>query len=255
MIRRARKALARGGRSFFAKALFTGRRLLVEPGLDPARDSVIISWATYSPWLRDAEFQACHAAVRTHTLVDVYRCWELWHLLGQVAGVPGDVLEVGTWRGGTGALLGRRAALLGLEAEVLLCDTFTGVVKTGAEDRHYRGGEHADTALPVVQRLVGDLGLGNVRILQGVFPEDTGDRIADRTFRLCHIDVDAYRSARDVLAWVWPRLATGGVVVFDDFGFASTAGVAQLVHEQEGRADLLCLQNLNGHAVFVKTGD
>lgn len=253
MVRRAKKALARGGKRFFEKALFAGRRLLVERNLDPARDSVIISWATYSPWLQDAEFRCCHAAIRSHTLVDVYRCWELWHLLGQVRAVPGDVLEVGTWRGGTGALLASRAAGLGLGAEIVLCDTFTGVVKTGAQDQGYRGGEHADTALPVVQELLRRLGLANVRVLQGIFPEDTGGSVADRTFRLCHIDVDAYRSAKDVLDWVWPRLATGGVVVFDDFGFASTAGIALLVHEQERRTDLVCVQNLNGHAVIVKT--
>ncbi len=249
----AKKALARAGKRFMEKALFTGRRLLVEKNLDPARDSVIISWATYSPWLQDPAFRACHAAVKANTLVDVYRCWELWHLVGQVREVPGDILEVGTWRGGTGALLGRRAADLGLAAEVFLCDTFTGVVKTGAEDRNYRGGEHADTALPVVQDLLQRLDLANVRVLQGIFPEDTGAAVAGRTFRLCHIDVDAYRSAGDVLGWVWPRLAVGGVVVFDDFGFPSTAGIARLVHEQEQRPGLVCVQNLNGHAVFVKT--
>ena len=249
----AKKALARAGKRALEKVLFTARRLLTEKNLDPARDSVIVSWATYSPWLEDADFLACQRRIRGHTLVDLYRCWELWHLLAQVRALPGDVLEVGTWRGGTGALLARRAADLRLEAEIVLCDTFTGVVKTGAEDRSYTGGEHADTARPVVEALLADLGLGNVRILQGIFPDETADAVADRTFRLCHIDVDAYRSAKDVLDWVWPRLAPGGVVVFDDFGFASTAGIARLVREQEQRPDLVCVQNLNGHAVFVRT--
>ncbi len=249
----ANRNLARAGKRFVEKSLFAVRRRLTEKNLDPARDSVIISWATYSPWLRDEGFRACHAAIRDNTLVDLFRCWELWHLLAQVAAVPGDVLEVGTWRGGTGALLGRRAADLGLPAEIHLCDTFTGVVKAGREDAGYRGGEHADTAVPVVEALLRRLELTNVRIHRGIFPEDTGAALADRRYRLCHIDVDAYRSAADVLDWVWPRLETGGVVVFDDFGFASTPGIARLVHEREGRPDLVCVQNLNGHAVFVKT--
>ena len=49
------------------------------------------------------------------------------------------------------------------------------------------------------------------------------------------------------------RVLDGGVVVFDDFGFSSTRGIATLVHETEGAADRVCVQNLNGHAVFVKT--
>jgi O-methyltransferase len=248
-----KKTLARGGKRFVEKALFTARRTLVEKSLDPARDSIIVSWATYSPWLEDRAFMACHEAIRGNTLVDLYRCWELWHLVAQVRHVDGDILEVGTWRGGTGALMGRRAKDLHLPLEIFCCDTFTGVVKTGAEDSHYAGGEHADTAAPVVEALLARVGADNVRILQGIFPEDTGERVEGRTFRLVHIDVDAYRSARDVLAWAWPRLATGGVVVFDDFGFPSTRGIAQLVSEEQDRPGLVCLQNLNGHAVFVKT--
>ncbi|MBK6735365.1 MAG: class I SAM-dependent methyltransferase [bacterium] len=87
----------------------------------------------------------------------------------------------------------------------------------------------------------------------GIFPDETALEIADRAFRFCHIDVDVYQSGKDVLEWVWPRLSVGGVVVFDDFGFSSTRGIAKLVHEEEDAGDRVCLQNLNGHAVFVKT--
>ena len=248
-----KKSIARNGKKFLESAIFSLRKNLVERGLDSRRDSAILPWATYSPWLLDEPFLACHRIIKEYTLVDIYRCYELWHLLGQTAGLEGDILEVGTWRGGTGGLLGRRAQLLGMPARIYLCDTFAGVVKTGEEDVAYSGGEHADTSIPVVEELISRLGVDNITILQGIFPEDTGARLADQSFRLCHIDVDVYQSGKDVLDWVWPRLPVGGLVVFDDFGFASTTGITQLVHEQEGRDDLVCLQNLNGHAVFVKT--
>lgn len=247
-----KKDIARVGKRTIEKALFALRKSVTEPHLDPARDSVLMSWATYSPWLLDGDFQACYDVVRRYTLVDLYRCWELWHLLAQTGQLDGDILEVGTWRGGTGCLLGRRAQQLRIPATVHLCDTFEGVVKTGAADS-YRGGEHADTSVPVVESCAAKLGLTNLSIRRGIFPEATGDGIADRRFRFCHIDVDVYQSGKDVLTWVWPRLAPGGVVVFDDFGFSSTRGIARLVHEEEGAADRVCIQNLNGHAVFVKT--
>lgn len=247
-----KKAVARSGKRIAEQCIFAVRKALIEKQLDASRDSVLLSWATYSPWLQDREFSRCHGVIRDYTLVDLYRCWELWHLLGQTRSLGGDVLEVGTWRGGTGCLLGARARQLGLPATVFLCDTFSGVVKTGSADS-YRGGEHADTAIPIVRECAAKLGLENLAILKGVFPEDTGSGIADRSFRLCHIDVDVYQSGRDVLEWVWSRLAIGGVVVFDDFGFTSTRGIAKLVHEAEGEPDRVCVQNLNGHAVFVKT--
>ena len=208
--------------------------------------------ATYAPWQSDPEFHRVHRAIRHNTLVDVWRCHELWSLIGELRAVPGDILEVGVWRGGTGALLAARASGLGLESTVYLCDTWTGVVKTGAVDTYYRDGKHGDTSREIVEQLITEMELHNVELLEGIFPEDTGDRIADHEFRLCHCDVDVYQSAKDVLEWVWPRLSPGGVVVFDDYGFPACPGVTKLVDEQRMRDDRLVLHNLNGHGLLVK---
>ena len=214
--------------------------------------SVVVPFATYSPWLGDAEFQATYEAIRPNSLVDQYRCYELWRLVEQTVRLGGDILEVGVWRGGTGCLMAARAKALRAPATVYLCDTFKGVVKAGDKDPGYKGGEHADTSADMVGALAARLMLPNVRILEGVFPDDTGDELAAHSFALCHIDVDVYKSARAVVEWVWPRLAVGGVVVYDDYGFAGCDGVTQLVNERAGQSGALTLHNLNGHAVVVK---
>lgn len=208
--------------------------------------------ATYAPWKADRDFQSVYRAIRQNTLVDVWRCHELWSLLGELRDVPGAILEVGVWRGGTGALLAARADRLGLDETIYLCDTWRGVAKTGDVDIYYRDGKHDDASREIVAKLITGMGLSNVELLEGVFPEDTADRIPDGTFRLCHCDVDVYESAKGVLEWVWPRLAPGGVVVFDDYGFPACPGVTKLVDEQRMRDDRLVLHNLNGHGLIVK---
>jgi O-methyltransferase len=208
--------------------------------------------ATYAPWKSDAEFDRVYKAIRKNTFVDVWRCHELWTLLGELREIPGAILEVGVWRGGTGALMAARAKELELVETVYLCDTWKGVVKTTDVDTYYRDGKHDDTSRAIVERLVADMGLDNVELLEGIFPDETGDRIADKTFQLCHCDVDVYESAKGVLDWVWPRLSPGGVVVFDDYGFPACPGVTKLVDEQRMRADRLVLHNLNGHGIVVK---
>ncbi len=208
--------------------------------------------STYAPWQSDHEFRDVHSAIRRNTFVDVWRCYELWSLVGELRDVPGAILEVGVWRGGTGVLMAARAARLGLEDPVYLCDTWSGVVKTGPVDTYYHDGKHDNASPEIVRELAARMGTRNVELLHGVFPEETGDRIADRTFRLCHCDVDVYRSAKDVLEWVWPRLAPGGAVVFDDYGFPACPGVTRLVDEQRLRADRLVVHNLNGHGLVVK---
>jgi len=211
--------------------------------------------ATYAPWLDDSDFQAAYRSVQANTLVDHLRAFELWRLVDQALKVPGDILEVGVWRGGTGCLMAKRVQALGSSAQVYLCDTFAGVVKAGPADRYYKGGEHADTSEQVVLDLAAQMELSNVSLLTGIFPDDTADQVADRRFSLCHIDVDVYDSALHILEWVWPRMPVGGLVVFDDYGFSSCTGVTKLVNDRMDRPGALTLHNLNGHAVIVKTAE
>ncbi len=215
--------------------------------------SIVIPHATYSPWKDDASFMAAFDKVRRNSLVDIYRAYELWTLVRETATLGGDIVEVGVWRGGTGCLMAKQASVCEPSAKVFLCDTFKGVVKAGKEDARYVGGEHADTSTEVVQKLADGLGLANVVLLEGIFPDATGGQIADRRFSLCHIDVDVYESAKQITKWVWPRLITGGALVYDDYGFPTCEGVTKLVNEHLQGSGALTVHNLNGHAIVIKT--
>lgn len=208
--------------------------------------------STYAPWQADADFQRVYRLAKRKTLVDVWRCYELWSLVGELRQIPGAILEVGVWRGGTGAIMAARQSALGISDPTFLADTWEGVVKTGEVDTYYYDGRHDDASRQDVETLLRRLGLDNVQLLQGIFPDDTGDQVADMTFRLCHIDVDVYQSAKDVFDWAWPRLSRGGAVVFDDYGCPGTPGVTKFVEEQRGGADRFLLHNLNGHGIIFK---
>ncbi len=208
--------------------------------------------ATYAPWLSDIQFQQTLLDVKSHTLIDTYRLWELWWLLEQLKEIPGNILEVGVWRGGSGALLAQRAEQLGLSATTFLCDTFQGVVGASEKDNWYKNGEHADTSPKVVEGLMQELKIRSANILTGRFPEESAHLIptSEQTFRLCHIDVDVYESARATVDWVLEKLSPGGVIVFDDYGAFKCAGVTQLVNELARNHRVI--HNLNGHALLFK---
>src|SRR5438132_11349652 len=74
--------------------------------------------STYAPWLADDEFQRLYGLVKRNTLVDVWRLYELWTFVDELAEIPGSILEVGVWRGGSGALMAARAARVGVEDPV-----------------------------------------------------------------------------------------------------------------------------------------
>jgi O-methyltransferase len=208
----------------------------------------------YAPWKTDTSFQSIFQVIRNFTLVDIYRAYALWSYVEQVSHLQGNIIEVGVWRGGTGALIAKKAELCNIDAEIYLCDTFSGVVKADSiKDNNYRGGEHSDTTEQIVKDLVEkELKLNRVHILKGIFPDETQDDISNSLFRLCHIDVDVYYSAKHIFEWAWERLVVGGVVIFDDYGFMACKGVTDLVNELKSRNDAFFVYNLNGQGVLIK---
>jgi len=210
----------------------------------------IIPYASYSPWMDDDTFLALFKEIKESTMVDIYRCYELYTLAKQMSLLQGDFVEVGVWRGGTAALMAAAAPAKAIH----LFDTFSGVAKADLEyDTLYIGGEHADTHQSTVEHLFEAMGLkGNIN--SGIFPDDTL-RFLPKSVSLAHIDVDTYSSAKDSFLAVWPAVLPNGIVIFDDYGFFGCEGVAQAVNELNSTInDALFVHNINGHALLIKKG-
>lgn len=208
----------------------------------------VIPYASYAPWEGDLEFKELYKLVKENTLVDEYRCYELWDMVKKLRNMNGDILEVGVWRGGTGAIMCKAAE--GTGTKVYMADTFTGVVKATENDTVYRGGEHADTSDKLVEDLLKSIGLNNYYILKGIFPDDFL-LVQINTIKLCHIDVDTYQSAKEIFEYTWPKLSIGGIIVFDDYGFWTCEGITKYFNSLEPTNGCK-IHNLNGHGIIIK---
>jgi len=215
---------------------------------------ILLPNCNYAPWKKDDHFLRIYNIIRNYTLVDIYRNYELWDIVGQLAtSIEGNLIEIGVWRGGTAGVMASKLKEVNSDKKIYLADTFTGVVKASESDTKYVGGEHSDTSEKIVDNLLSNtLGLRNFEILKGIFPEDSSHLIEDQKFCFCHIDVDVYLSCKDIMEWIWPKLSIGGVVVYDDYGFTDTDGVIKFVEEEKLKKDRLITYNLNGHAVMIK---
>lgn len=212
--------------------------------------SLVVPNATYSPWLDDQNFLQIMNSIKANTLVDTFRLWELYQISLQMRNVDGDALEVGVWRGGSGALIAN--VIANFNKTIFLADTFVGVVLGGESDSVYRGGEHNDTSAEIVDELFQRMGLTNYVKLIGEFPKDTSRDMVFSKLSMVHIDVDVYSSAKGVWDWAQPYLGLGSIVVFDDFGFISCSGVTKFVNEIKENPSYKFIHNLNGHAIFIK---
>ncbi|MFA6980567.1 MAG: TylF/MycF/NovP-related O-methyltransferase [Ignavibacteriaceae bacterium] len=211
----------------------------------------IIPWATYCPWEGNEEFLTIYNIIKEFSLVDIYRCYELWQLIRQTNNLALPIIEIGVWRGGTGAILAKAAEKESV-SKVYLCDTFAGVVKAGCSDTNYKGGEHSNTSVKIVNKLFKKLSISNSVIVKGIFPEESSKIIKNKIFRFCHIDVDTYDSSKDIFEFIWPKICIGGLVVFDDYGFWGCEGVTKYVNSLQLSNGIL-IYNLNGHALIIKT--
>jgi len=218
-----------------------------------AYNFAIHPYATYAPWENDQVFNQVYESIKNNTLIsERLRIYELWQLSLEVKDLDGDYIEVGCWRGGSGALIATVANKHSSGSNIYLCDTFEGVVKASEKDNAYQNQEHADTSPKIVFELINRLGLKNIEILKGIFPDDTGAQVESNKFKFCHIDVDVYESAKSVTEWIWDKMVLGGVIVFDDFGFKSMQGVTLFVESQRMKSDRLVIHNLNGHGIIIK---
>lgn len=204
----------------------------------------------YSPWLGDESFLEYYNVGKERTLVSPDRCYVLYTLLRQVLNVPGDIFECGVFRGGTAAmtasfLAGRRSA-----KRLYLFDTFGGMPETDTQRDLHKKGDFSETDVETVRRYVAH---PSTCIFRKGFIPATFNGLEDVQVAMAHIDVDIYRSILDSLEFIWPRLSTGGFVVFDDYGFASCPGARLAVDEFFAGSSCVPLCLPTGQALAFKS--
>lgn len=200
----------------------------------------------YSPWLGDAEFSALYDDIRAHTLVTRDRAWVLRETLRAALAIDGAVLECGVFRGGTAILEARTIAASGRPRALHLVDSFEGMPETSAEIDRFQRGDFAQVSVEDVRARLAPFAFAQVH--QGWIPEILAAVDADR-FSWIHVDLDVYPSVLACLEAVWPRLAPGGTVVFDDYGFPSCPGARRAVDEFFATRDEVALCLPTGQAV------
>lgn len=180
-------------------------------------------------WERDEGFLKSHRLTTGITLVDTLRCYMLYQFVRATADLPGDIAEVGVYKGGTARLI--VDASRGRKVAIRLFDTFAGLPSTAdpARDIHKVGGFSDTNADSVAAMFAQD---PRVSLHVGYFPDSAErDSLAASNYSFVHVDVDIFRSVLDCANWFYPRLCKGGVLVFDDYGFPSCPGAKLAVDE------------------------
>ncbi len=188
----------------------------------------------WSPWSTDPDFLTLWGHVSELTTLTPDRLWTLREVARQAIR-NGNVAECGVYRGGSAWML---AGMLGA-GRLHLFDSFQGLPEPTPNDQGWSAGHFADTSPDEVSAWLGGLD-GRCDIHPGWVP-DTFEGLYDLTFDFVHLDLDLYKPTLASLDFFWPRIARGGALVVDDFGFPSCVGVREAVKEFGQRADMRSL--------------
>ena len=163
--------------------------------------------------------------------VTAERKFNLDQLFRLVYSVVGDVAECGTYKGASAYFLARHIQQAKLNKKLLLFNSFEGLSQPESIDQSYWKEGDLTSHLDDVWNALAPLGPTSfVELYKGWIPTRFAE-VADRRFCFVHIDLDLYRPTLDSLAFFYPRMNPRGIILFDDYGFASCPGVTQAVDE------------------------
>jgi O-methyltransferase len=208
-----------------------------------------VSEIWYSPWYNDVAFNLLHTQIRQNTLITRRKLFDLLQIAGQVRPIQGSVLEVGSWRGGSGALL----ANLFRDRPLVMWDCWGDDVSK--DDyfvrKEYAGNEDCQAA----QALLNGIGAyeeGRVSFRRGLFPSEELRATLQYPLAFVHFDIYSAEAFEQGIEQIWPHLSVGGIFVVGAYGSISLNPLTDAVNRFVASHDCLFIQSQSGMACLIR---
>ena len=160
--------------------------------------------------------------------INAGRYWMLYQLLRLTDKVPGDTAECGVYHASSSYLICSFVARSVLPKSHHLFDSFEGLsVPVPQDGGHWQPNDLRVDFGQAARRLSKFEG---VHFYKGWIPNRFNE-VANRRFSFLHIDVDLYEPTRDSVAFFYPRMNSGGVIICDDYGSSVCPGATKAMDE------------------------
>lgn len=163
--------------------------------------------------------------------------------------VPGDIAEIGVYKGNTARILAQAARASG--RRLFLFDTFAGFDAADQADTDRPSRSFADTSLDAVKKFVGAQA---VEYVVGRFPDSLSKVAIAERFAIVHLDCDLYQPTIAGMSYFYPRLSPGGLLILHDYSSGHWAGYAQAIDEflKDKPERPVLLPDKSGSGIIVK---
>lgn len=202
-------------------------------------------------WREDAAFRQHYQRLSPGNPYSQDRKWALREFTRFTNRITGDIAECGCYEGASAFFMAQAST----SGSLHLFDSFEGISAPQAEDRPERSDVmpwNAGDLSATEEKLRSNLAdFTNITIYRGWIPQRFGE-VAERRFKLVHIDVDLYQPTRDSLEFFYPRMAAGGVIVMDDYGFLTCPGAKLAADEFAASKNIPVLHLPTGQGVIMR---
>jgi O-methyltransferase len=147
----------------------------------------------------------------TELLLEDIEAWQIHMAVTRTMKIPGDIAEVGVYRGGSAKIICSAKG----DKTLHLFDTFEGLPKVEDIDMvwPFYEGKFAASFDSVKAYLAGEK---NVFFYKGIFP-DTSGPVENKRFSMVNFDVDTYESTKKCLEFFYERMNPGGILLSHDY--------------------------------------
>ncbi len=179
-------------------------------------------------WWGDAKFNAFLDKFDERTGFNTDRRLMIAELVRLVEDVPGDTVECGVYRGAGSYLICSANSRSRQHRSHHIFDSFEGLSAPTTADGSYWTSGDLSIGVDIVKRNLAQF--ENVQYHKGWIPARFSE-VADRRFAFVHVDVDLMEPTRDSVAFFYPRLAEGAILLCDDYGFTTCPGATSSIDE------------------------
>ena len=145
--------------------------------------------------------------------------------------VEGDIIELGTYKGGTSIIIARFLKNIGSKKQIYACDTFKGHPYDDKFGKDRRG-RFSDANVSYVKNKFRRFGVADkIRIVKGMFANVLPKKLGNKRFSFAFLDCDLYQSTKYSLNFLIPRMTNGAIIALHDYGNPHH-GISKAVREE-----------------------
>lgn len=139
-------------------------------------------------------------------------------LVESVSSVDGNIIEVGTFNGGSAFLMSKIT-----NKTIYTVDTFEGLMDVNSKIDGLLENKMIASRYDNAILLLSDC--ANVEIIKGYFPDGVRERFQNEKFSFVHLDVDTFLSTLNSLKYLYNKVTKGGIILTHDY--KTLSGVAK----------------------------